>query len=78
VAVEDIVIFVPAAAAIVVRRRLILGRPGAAALATIAVAAAPARTGVVLLTGLHLGGVGELRRGEDKEERRRMLCDEDA
>jgi hypothetical protein len=45
VAVENVVVFVPV---VVVRRRLILGRPGVATLA-IAAAAPLARTGVVLL-----------------------------
>jgi hypothetical protein len=38
----------------------------------------PATKTVHLVAGLHLGGVGELRRGGDKEERRRMLCSDDA
>jgi hypothetical protein len=39
----------------------------------------PAAEAVRLVVGLHLGGVGELRRGGDKEERRRMraLCSKD-
>jgi hypothetical protein len=38
----------------------------------------PVAKTVRLVAGLHLGGVGELRRGGDEEERRRMLCGEDA
>jgi hypothetical protein len=38
----------------------------------------PAAEAVRLMAGLHLGGVGELRRGGDKDERTRMrdLCGE--
>jgi hypothetical protein len=38
----------------------------------------PAGKTVCLVAGLHLDGVGELRREGDEEERRRMLCGEDA
>jgi hypothetical protein len=38
----------------------------------------PTAETVHLVARLHLGGVGELRRGGDEKERRRMLCGEDA
>jgi hypothetical protein len=48
-AVEDVVVFVPVVVVVVRWRRLILGRPGAAALAIAATATPLARTGVIYL-----------------------------